>query len=48
MIALSRDAKDLQITSADENKLPVLSAADLSVKAEVESGDEPYSVAYRR
>jgi YVTN family beta-propeller protein len=48
MIAISPDGKNLYVTSRDENKLLVLSAADLSRKAEVETGDEPHGVAYRK
>jgi YVTN family beta-propeller protein len=48
MIAISPDGKNLYLTSRDDNKLLMLSAADLSVKAEVVTGDEPHGVAYRK
>ena len=48
MIAASPDGKHLYVTSRDDNKLLMLSAADLSVKAEVVTGDEPHGVAYRK
>jgi YVTN family beta-propeller protein len=48
MIAISPDGKNLYITSRDDNKLLVVSAADLSVKAEVATDDEPHGVAYRK
>jgi YVTN family beta-propeller protein len=48
MITVSPDGKSLYVTSRDDNKLLVLSAADLSVKAEVATGDEPHGVAYRK
>ena len=48
MITISPDGKNLYITSRDDNKLLVLSAADLSVKTEVATGDEPHGVAYRK
>jgi YVTN family beta-propeller protein len=48
MIAISPDGKNLYVTSRNDNKLLMLSADDLSVKAEVATGDEPYGVAYRK
>lgn len=48
MIAVSPDGKNLYITSRDDNTLLLLSAADLSVKAQVDTGDEPHGVAYRK
>ncbi len=48
MIAISPDGKNLYLTSRDDNKLLGLSAADLSVKTELATGDEPHGVACRK
>jgi YVTN family beta-propeller protein len=48
MIAISPDGKNLYVTSRDDNNLLVLSVANLSVKAEVATSDEPHGVAYRK
>jgi len=48
MIAINPDGKNLYITSPDDNKLLVLSAAELRAKADVVTGDEPHGVAYRK
>jgi YVTN family beta-propeller protein len=48
MIAVSPDGKTLYITSRDDNKLLMLAAADLSLKSEVATDDEPHGVAYRK
>ncbi len=48
MIAVSPDGKNLYITSRDDNKLLVPSAADLSVKTEVATGDETHGMGYRK
>jgi len=46
MIAISPDGKNLYLTSRDDNRPLTLSAADLSVKAKMATGDEPHGVAY--
>jgi YVTN family beta-propeller protein len=48
MRTINPDGKDLYTTSRNDNKLLMLVAADLSVKTEVATGDEPHGVAYRR
>jgi YVTN family beta-propeller protein len=48
MITISPDGKTLYITSRDDNRLLMLSATDLSVKADVATGDEPHGMAYRK
>ena len=48
MLAISPDGKTLYVTSRDEDKLLVVSAANLKVKAEVATGKEPHGVAYRK
>jgi DNA-binding beta-propeller fold protein YncE len=48
MIAINPDGKNLYLTSRDDNKPLVLSAADLSAKTEVATGDEPHGMAYRK
>jgi YVTN family beta-propeller protein len=48
MIAVSPDGKNLYLISRDDNKLLVLSPADLSVKAEIATSDEPHGMAYRK
>jgi DNA-binding beta-propeller fold protein YncE len=48
MLAISPNGKNLYVTSRDENKLLISSAADLGLKAEAATGDEPHGVAYRK
>jgi YVTN family beta-propeller protein len=48
MIAVSPDGQTLYVTSRDENKLLQVSANDLKITAEVDTGDEPHGVAYRK
>jgi YVTN family beta-propeller protein len=48
MIVISPDGKTLYVTSRDDNKLLAVSATDLTVTAQVDTGDEPHGVAYRK
>ena len=48
MLAISPDGKTLYVTSRDEDKLLVVSTANLKVKPEVATGKEPHGVAYRK
>jgi YVTN family beta-propeller protein len=48
MIVISPDGNTLYVTSRDENKLLAVSATDLTVTAQVDTGDEPHGVAYRK
>jgi DNA-binding beta-propeller fold protein YncE len=47
-VTFSPNGKLALIATRDDNKLLVVSAADLSVKAEVATDDEPHGVAYRK
>jgi YVTN family beta-propeller protein len=48
MIAVSPDGKALYVTSRDDNKLLVVSASDLQIAAQADTGDEPHGVVYRK
>jgi hypothetical protein len=42
------NGKPLYLTSRNNNRLLVLSGADVTVKAEMETGDEPHGVACQK
>jgi hypothetical protein len=42
------DGKTLYATSRDEDKLLTVSANDLKITAEADTGDAPHGVAYRK
>jgi hypothetical protein len=48
MITISPDGKTLYITSRDDTRFLMLLAADLSVKADVATGDEPHGMSCRK
>jgi sugar lactone lactonase YvrE len=47
MIAISSDGKTVYVAIRDENKLAVVSAADLSLITKIDTDGETHGVAYR-
>ena len=47
MMAISSDGKTVYVALRDENKMAVVSAADLSIITKIDTDGETHGVAYR-